>query len=338
MEPMDEAARARMGASVAGRNDVGAGGGRPPAATLGVFAIAVTLGAGNFIGVSFSNRELAPFWGAGMRFGLAALLFAGVVLALRLPWPRGRELWLTAMYGVLSFGLFYALMYWALVRVSAGVATIVMAVVPLATLLLAAAQRLERLRIRSALGALLACAGIVWMTVGPQEAVLSLSALVAMLAAAATVAESVILGKRLSGNHPAMTNAVGMIVGATLLLILSVATGETWALPRERAVIVAIIYLVTLGSVGLFVLVLLIVRRWTASATSYMFVLFPVVTMLLDAWLLDVALTVHALAGAVLVIAGVWFGALSLGPRQTPAVTVPQVLPPDSEPGPAHAG
>lgn len=293
----------------------------------------MTLGAGNFIGVSFSNRELAPFWGAGLRFGLAALIFVGIVLVLRLERPRGREMWLTVAYGVLSFALFYALMYWALVRVSAGVATVVMAVVPLLTLLLAAAQGLERLRLRGGVGALLACAGIVWMTLGPQEVVLPLTALVAMLGAATVVGQSVILGKRISANHPAMTNAVGMVVGAVLLLAFSAATGEAWVLPRQPEVILAVGYLVTLGSAGLFVLVLLIVRRWTASATSYMFVLFPVVTMVLDAWLADVPITGQALSGALLVMLGVWFGALSPGARRQAAAGLP--VTPDASAEPA---
>ena len=74
-------------------------------------------------------------------------------------------------------------------------------------------------------------------------------------------------------------------------------------------------YLVTLGSVGLFVLLLLVVRRWTASATSYMFVLFPVVTMVLDALLADEKITVNGVVGAILVTTGVWFGALTSGSR-----------------------
>jgi len=45
----------------------------PGARTLGVFALAVVLGGANFVGVRFSNLELAPFWGAGLRFSLAAL-------------------------------------------------------------------------------------------------------------------------------------------------------------------------------------------------------------------------------------------------------------------------
>ncbi|HSR16431.1 MAG TPA: EamA family transporter, partial [Gemmatimonadales bacterium] len=287
--------------------------------TFAAFMLAVTLGAGNFIGVRFSNRELEPFWGAGLRFGVAAAIFAGIALGLRLRWPRGRDLWLTMAYGALNTGLFYALMYWALVRVSAGVATVVMAVVPLATVLLAAVQRLEPLRMRGAGGALLACAGIAWMAIGPQAVELPLSALLAMIGAAAAVAQSVILGKRLSANHPAITNAVGMLVGAPLLLALSFIAGEARVLPHQAEVILAVVYLVTLGSVGLFVLVLLVVRRWSASATSYMFVLFPVVTMLLDALIADEPITAQGVVGAALVVGGVWFGALSPAARRAAA-------------------
>ena len=299
----------------------------PDAPTLGAFAVAVTLGGANFLAVRFSNRELAPFWGAGLRFALAAVLFVLIAVALRLRWPRGRQLALTAVYGALSFAISYALLYWALVRVTAGVAVVVLAIVPLATLLLAAAQGLERLRLRGAVGALLALVGIAWMTITPREVVLPLSALVAMLAAALCIGESIIVGKRLSANHPAMTNAVGMGVGAVLLVGLSAAAGESRALPRQGEALWAVAYLVTLGSVGLFVLVLLVVRRWTASATSYMFVLFPVVTMALGAWLADEPITRQAVSGAALVMLGVWFGALSPGARRL-AAPLPTHAPP----------
>jgi drug/metabolite transporter (DMT)-like permease len=290
----------------------------PDTLTLGAFAVVVTLGAGNFLAVRMSNLELPPFWGAGLRFGLAAVSFVAISVSWRLPWPRGRELALTAVYGVLGFAAFYALMYWTLTQVTAGVAVVVMAVVPLATLLLSAAGGTERLRSRSVLGALLALAGIAWMSFGPQPVVVPLSALAAMLGAAIAVGQSIIVSKRISGNHPAVTNAVGMSVGALLLLGLSRVVGETWSVPREAEALWAVVYLVTLGSVGLFVLVLLVVRRWTASATSYMFVLFPVVTMALEAWILAEPVTGQMLVGAALVMVGVYFGALSPAARGAP--------------------
>ncbi|MDQ3937775.1 MAG: DMT family transporter, partial [Chloroflexota bacterium] len=140
------------------------GAGRSPGGmTLAAFAVAVTLGGGNFLAVRFSNRELDPFWGAGLRFGIAALLFIGIVAALRLPWPRGALLRRTVLYGVLGFAGFYALMYWALLHVTAGVAAIVLAIVPLVTLLMGAAQKLETVSWRGLVGSVLALAGIAWM-------------------------------------------------------------------------------------------------------------------------------------------------------------------------------
>lgn len=289
--------------------------------TYWIYAGAVTIGGANFLAVRFSNRELDPIWGAGLRFTIAALAFVAIALALRLPWPRGRQLALNVVYGFLAFALFYALMYWALVRVTAGVGTVVMAVVPLVTVLLAASQRLERLRARALVGALLALAGILWMTLGPTQVDLPLPPLLAMLAAAICVGQSVIVGKHLAANHPVMTNAVAMVTGALALLALSAVIGENWALPTRSDVIWSLAYLVTIGSVGLFVLILLVIRRWSASATSYMFVLFPVVTMLLGAWLADEAITVQGAIGAVVVMTGVWFGAFS-GPGHTPAQPV----------------
>jgi drug/metabolite transporter (DMT)-like permease len=115
-----------------------------------------------------------------------------------------------------------------------------------------------------------------------------------------------------------MTNAVAMATGAVVLLAISAVTGDRWALPTQGEVIWSLIYLVTLGSAGLFVVLLLVVRKWTASATSYAFVLFPVSTMLLGAWIADEPITGQGVAGAILVMSGVWFGALSPGARSVP--------------------
>ena len=286
------------------------------------FIASVVIGSGNFVAVSFSNQELPPFWGAGLRFSLAAVLFVLVSLALRLEWPRGRTLILTAIYGLFTFTLSYALMYWALTQMSAGMAAVVLATVPLVTPLLAAVHRMETLNRRALLGATIAFVGIVWMTVDTEGFVLPIGAVVATLVAALTVGESIIISKKISANHPAMNNAVGMVVGAPLLLIMSLAAGESWSFPTQTDTILAVGYLVTIGSVGLFVLTLLVVRLWTASATAYMFVLFPVGAMLFDAWLLDAPLTVRGVTGAVVVMAAVWFGAVS--PSATGSKTKPE--------------
>jgi drug/metabolite transporter (DMT)-like permease len=285
------------------------------ALTWSTFLVVVLVGGGNFVAVRVSNQELDPFWGAGLRFGLAAVIFVTIALTLRLTWPRGRALGLAAVYGILSFTLSYALMYWALTQVSAGMASVLLAAVPLITQFLAAAHRMESLSRRNLAGAVIALAGIVVMTVGPSGLAVPLGGLIAIAIAAFTLGESVIVGKKVSVGHPAMTNAVGMPIGATGLLIISAVAGERWALPQQTGVRWSVLYLSLIGSVGLFVLLLLLVRRWTASATSYAFVLFPVVSLLLEAWILDEPLTGRSVGGAAVVMAGVWYGALARSAR-----------------------
>lgn len=293
------------------------------ATSLSAFAAVVVVGGANFVAVRVSNQELAPFWGAGLRFSLGALLFLAIALILRVTWPRDRrQITLIALYGLFSFTISYALMYWALVRVSAAMAAVLLAVVPLLTPLLAAAHRTEKVRARHMVGAVIALVGITVMTVGPAGLMVPIGGLAAIAIAALAVSESVIIGKKVSVNHPVMTNAIGMPIGAVGLLVTSLIVGEQWVLPRQAEVVGAVLYLAVVGSVGLFILVLLVVRVWTSSATSYAFVLFPVMTLLLEAWLLDEPLTLRSITGAVIVMAGVWFGALAPSAKSSGTVDI----------------
>ncbi|MEX2502727.1 MAG: EamA family transporter [Trueperaceae bacterium] len=293
---------------------------RPDAVALLLFGLCVLLGSGNFLAVRASNLELPPLWGAGLRFALAAAIFTGVALASRRRWPRGVDLGRTVVFGLFHFGLFFALMYWSLLHVTAGIATIVLATVPLVTLALAVLQGLERLHVRALLGGAAALAGIGWIALAPRELEVPLLPLLALLFATVAIGQSIILGKRVSAEHPAITNAIGMTSGAVVLLLASLAAGEAWAWPQTTQARWALLYLVLLGSVGLFALTLLLIRRWTPSAVSYAFVVIPLTTLLLEAWLAGVPITLSAVVGAVLVMVGVWFGALARPPgRRVPA-------------------
>ena len=82
--------------------------------------------------------------------------------------------------------------------------------------------------------------------------------------------------------------------------------GEKWTLPTTASTWAAFAYLVLIGSGVVFYLYLLVLSRWTASATAYSFLLIPVATVVVAALLLGEAITASFLVGAVLTLAGVW--------------------------------
>jgi drug/metabolite transporter (DMT)-like permease len=271
----------------------------------------VLLVGANVVAIRYSNRELAPLWGAGVRFAIASLLFGSIVVVGRLSMPRGTALAGAVLYGLLGFAAFFACLYVGLVRASAGLGQIVVALVPLLTMLLAALHGLERLRWRALAGGLVALAGIAIVFGGESTTNVPLLSVLALLAAAISFAETGIIVKRMPPADPVATNAVATAVGSAVLLVLSFVAGEPRALPVSTDTWIALTYLVTLGTVVVFMLLLFLLRRWQASSVSYQFVLTPFVGAALAAALAGEPVTPVFVGGAALVVAGVYFGALA---------------------------
>jgi drug/metabolite transporter (DMT)-like permease len=277
---------------------------------LAAFIVGTVLAGGNAVGIRVSNRELDPLWGAGLRFLLAACLLGTVMAVMRLTLPRGRALLGVLLYGSLIFGGAFSFAYYALVRIHAGLGQTLLALVPLATLLLAVLQRQERLRLASLVGTLFAIAGIgVISGVSGSEAIPSLS-LLAVLGAVLCFAQATVLVRQFPPVHTVTMNALGMVAGAAILVALSLLLEESIVLPVRGATWLALAYMVVLGSGPVFVLYLVVVRLWSASRAAYTFVLIPVVTVLLSTWIDDEPIGAGLVLGGLLVLVGVYVGAL----------------------------
>lgn len=295
----------------AGAGPAAAAQARPNLLTAAAFAALVGFVGANVVAVRVINLELSPFWAAGTRFVAASTLFFLYAWNRRLPLPRGRALGGVLLFGTLQFGVGFALIYWALQSLPAGLASVILALVPLFTLFFAFLARLEPLRPRGVAGALIAAAGVAVMTGGRIGNDVSLPHLLAAVATAASFALAVVVVKSQPQVHPAVTNAVAMLTGALILLALSFAAGEVKAVPQEAASWAAYLYLAFPGTIGLFGLLLYVLRRWTATGVSYQAVLSPIVATALSAWLLDEPLTGGLFLGGLLVCAGVFTGAIA---------------------------
>lgn len=283
---------------------------RPDNLTLVAFFFLVLIGGSNAVAVRFSNLELPPFWGAATRFLATSLVFWAIILTRRISLPAGRALLGTLLYGVLAIGASYGFIYWGILDVQASLAMIILALGPLLTMLFAVVHRLEPFRLRGLVGALTALAGII-LAVGQElGSSVPLLSLLALLAGAACIAEGSVVFKLFPPTHPTATNAIASTTGALILVLVSILAGEPWFLPTTQTTWAAFTYLALIGSVILFYLYLLVLSRWTASATSYAFLLFPVATIIIAAWLSHEVVTPRFLAGGFIVLAGVWIGAL----------------------------
>ncbi len=283
----------------------------PDRLTLIAFGVFVLFAGGAPIAVRFTYEEIAPFWSATMRFGSAALVFWALMLYRRVGLPRGRALLGALLFGALNVGAAFLLVYYGLTRIGASLASTITATVPLLTLFFAAAHRTETLQRRGLIGGLLVLAGIA-VSVGSSlfsgsEA--SLLYILVILAGAACFAEAGIVVKLFPPCDPYATNAIAMSTGTLILATASLVQGESWILPATTNVWLSLLYLV-IASVALFLLYLFILGRWTATGASYAFVLNPLVTMILATFLTDEAITATFVAGAAVVLIGVYVGAL----------------------------
>ena len=280
---------------------------KPGPSTVAAFLAVAVLGGSNAVAIRLGNLELAPFWGAALRFLGAGFLLLSLTALMRIHWPRGRAFAGVAIFGALNFGLGYAFLYWALQEANAGTAQVVLALVPLATLLLATLQRVESFRWLGLLGSLVAAGGVVWLFLESAE-VVSLATLMALFGCTLCFAQAGIVVKRFPAVHPVAENAFAMLIGGGLLLVFSLFSGEPRTWPSEPSTWLSLIYLILLGSIALFLLVLFVLHRWTASAAAYALLLMPIMTIALGVVILNEPATPSLLAGALLVVVGVFVG------------------------------
>lgn len=295
---------------------------RPPAdqrLNVAVFAAIALIGGGNAIGVFVAVDELDPFWAAATRFLAAGAIFAIGMVVWRVPIPRGRAFVGSLVYGILGFFGAFACLFWGLRETPPGTGQTIIALVPLLTLLLAVAHGLERFSLRAMTGALIAFSGLAFLVADRIEADVPLLSLLAVVGGAVFLAESGVVLKLTPRAHPVASNAVGMLGGGALLLVLSALAGEAWRAPVESDTWAAMVFLVLGGSVAVFGLFVFLLGRWSASSVSYVLLVQPLATIAYSAVLTREPITPALFIGAGIILLGVYVGAFAARPSPAPA-------------------
>jgi len=256
---------------------------------------------------------LPPLTFAGIRFLFASLILLALILARGVRWPRKRRDWFViAVVGLLQFSLNYGLVFWGEQRITSGLAAVLQSTFPAFGLVIAHFYLPnERITGKKVVGVLLGFTGIAiifsqQLSIAGQSALLGSVALV--LSAFCGSYGNVLVKAYGTQIDPFVLAAGQMVCGFPPLLALGIATeGNPFHLHWTGRAILAMAYLVIVGSVMAFTLFYWLVRHMDVLNTMLIALVTPVVAVVLGMMVLDEQLNWRLFAGAACIISGIGF-------------------------------
>nr|WP_245165528.1 DMT family transporter [Stappia sp. 28M-7] len=277
-----------------------------------------------FIGSKLGAPHIEPFVFLTIRFALVLPVMLALAIVLRAHWPRRGSEWAHCFAaGVLIHGVYLGGIFYAIDNgMPAGISALFLGLQPLLTALLAGPVLGEKVAPRHWLGLAVGAIGLL-LVVGPRiggdTSGLSMVNVLACLAAAAGIAVGTIYQKRFVVGIDLIPGTLLQYFGA-LALVMPLSTLEDWQIAWTGELIIAMTWLVLVLSIGAVLLLMVLIKRGSASRVSSLFYLAPVATAVEGYLLFGETLSLVQVVGAALVV-----GALliirerRIGTRRTPA-------------------
>jgi drug/metabolite transporter (DMT)-like permease len=279
----------------------------PARVWLALLTIYVVWGS-TFIALAIAVRDLPPFLAMTIRH-----LFAGALL---LAWalPRGdresdpigrRQVVAGFVFGGLLFLLSHGSLAWAQQTVPAGVAALLVGSIPIWMALLDRVVFGKRLRSSAYAGFALGFAGLAFL-IDPfgEGHVDRVGAIVIVLGALTWAAGSLYSRSAPLPKRPLVAAGLGALCGGLLLLVVSAASGELGEATWTTESLLAVAYLIVVGSLVGFTAYVWLLRVAPVSLVATYAYMNPIVAVALGWLLLGETITLQmAVAGAAVVVA-----------------------------------
>jgi drug/metabolite transporter (DMT)-like permease len=274
-----------------------------------------------YLAIRIGVMDLPPMLFAGVRFVIAGLLLAGIVLATGDRLPRGLRDWtVNAITGVFLLLGGNAVVVWAEQHVESGAASVYIAAVPLWAAFFDAMWPggttvfTWRVGVGLALG-FLGSALLAGVTPGELLSA-DLAGPVALTLASASWALGTVYSKRNpTDTSPYAASAAQMIVGGAVITLLGLALGEADQWRWSASGLGALAYLVVFGSIVGFTAYAYALRHASATVVGTYAYVNPVVAVLLGWLILQEAVTPRTIAAMVLILGAVLMIQLGAGTR-----------------------
>jgi len=255
-----------------------------------VFASLCFIWGSTFLAIKIGLAFLPPFLFAGLRFAVASIFLIFLVPMLHTRIPKDRSSWIVMLFlGVVQITVVYGLTFWGEQYISSGLTAVLSATLPLFVVIFAHVLiEGESITWRKALGVFTAFAGILIIfspDVASTQGIWVQASFVGSLAVLGSAVSgglgSVVVKKYASGIDPVASVLVQSSVGAVALTLVGIGTERVVIFDFSARVIVAVLYLGVVGSAFAFVAWYWLFTKTTATNSSLVLFVTPIVALIL---------------------------------------------------------
>lgn len=271
------------------------------------------------VATRFVIDETTPAALAMMRYVIGFLcLLPALLIATRVRFRR-RDLLPIALLGIAQFGILVALLNFGLKTVPASRVALIFATFPVFTMILAALMGRESMTLAKTLGVFLTLVGVA-LALGEDawridDADIEWIGVAAVFASAICGAMCSVLYGPYLDRYPAVPmSAFAMLASVGFLAVLAGVEGFFSAPPQiSTGGWLAIAFIGISSGIGYFLLLWALAHTTPTLVTMFL-ALSPVTAVLLGVTLLGERMSLHLLAGVILVVAGLWVALAPLKP------------------------
>jgi len=245
----------------------------------------VLLWSTGFVGAKYGLPDAEPFTFLAVRLAIAAVLLAAAAVVVRTRISR-EQAGRAAISGILLHATYLGGVFWAISRgTPAGVSAVVVSLQPVLVAALALPLLGERLRRLQWLGLALGVTGVVLVVAPHLGGALPVAGIVACVVALAGGTGGTLWQKRHGDGIPLLWGTAVQYATATGCLAVASALTEQQRVMWSARFVGALVWLVLVLSIGAVLLLLVLLRRGSASGVSSLLYLVPPATAI-EAYLL----------------------------------------------------
>jgi drug/metabolite transporter (DMT)-like permease len=264
----------------------------------------------SFAWIKVAVTDVPPATLVAWRMSLGAAGMLGLIVALRLPRPRGAGEWLPlVVLGAVNAAIPIFLISWGQQWVDSATAAVLNSLTPIFSLVIAGlALRVEPVTALRVIGLLLGFIGAAILASRQLElradAAGLIGAMAVVLAALSYAVGASYARHRIQRTHRYVVAGGTLLFAAVDAWVLALLADGGVVLPTQLSTVIAIAWLGVLGSFVAYVLFFFLIEHLGATMASMVTYLFPVVAVGLRVLVLGERMDVGLAAGTVLVLIG----------------------------------